>query len=272
MGVGDTFHMAPVGVFFGDGEDADGAAKADARRGGRRPVLRRRGPRPQGLHRVRRVHDRLPARREEHPQRELPPPRREGGRRRPPHDDRRRRHRRLATAATRVATVPTDERRKGRAAALHGPAGRPRRRHLRHPDPAAPHEGPAACCRGISDRLGELTRTNSEALVGAQTDDRRYRKATGAPKVDFTRGVAITSSIHPDENTHIEPVRYGKGSNAMGGLSILQVPYADGSSRVAGLARQRGPPPAARRCARSPTAAGRSGPSSAWSCSPWTTR
>jgi cholesterol oxidase len=28
MGVGDTFHMAPVGVFFGDGEDADGTAKA----------------------------------------------------------------------------------------------------------------------------------------------------------------------------------------------------------------------------------------------------
>lgn len=28
MGVGDTFHMAPVGVFFGDGQDADGAAKA----------------------------------------------------------------------------------------------------------------------------------------------------------------------------------------------------------------------------------------------------
>lgn len=28
MGVGDTFHMAPVGVFFGDGEDAEGTTKA----------------------------------------------------------------------------------------------------------------------------------------------------------------------------------------------------------------------------------------------------
>lgn len=28
MGVGDTFHMAPVGVFFGDGQDADGTSKA----------------------------------------------------------------------------------------------------------------------------------------------------------------------------------------------------------------------------------------------------
>jgi cholesterol oxidase len=64
-----------------------------------------------------------------------------------------------------------------------------------------------------------MTRTNSEALVGAMTTDRRY----GA-KTDFTKGVAITSSIHPDANTHIEPVRYGKGSNAMGMLSVQQVP------------------------------------------------
>lgn len=28
MGVGDTFHLAPVGVFFGDGKDADGTARA----------------------------------------------------------------------------------------------------------------------------------------------------------------------------------------------------------------------------------------------------
>lgn len=122
----------------------------------------------------------------------------------------------------------------------------------------------------ISDRLGELTRTNSEALVGAQTDNRRYRRATGAQKVDFTRGVAITSSIHPDENTHIEPVRYGKGSNSMGGLSILQVPYAEGSSRaMAWLANAAKHPLLVLRS--SPTAAGRRRPSSAWSCSHWTT-
>ncbi|NEE20521.1 cholesterol oxidase, partial [Streptomyces sp. SID7499] len=83
-----------------------------------------------------------------------------------------------------------------------------------------------------SARLGELTRTNSEALVGSQTSDRRYRKKHGTPKADFSQGVAITSSIHPDDNTHIEPVRYGKGSNAMGAMSILQVPY--GAHRVRG--------------------------------------
>jgi cholesterol oxidase len=78
----------------------------------------------------------------------------------------------------------------------------------------------------ISPRLGELTRTNSEALVGARTDDRRYRARHGS-RPDFTRGVAITSSVHPDAHTHVEPVRYGRGSNAMGALSIHQVPYAD---------------------------------------------
>ncbi len=48
MGVGDSFHLAPVGVFFGDGEDSDGSARAEARRGGARPVLRRRRARPGG--------------------------------------------------------------------------------------------------------------------------------------------------------------------------------------------------------------------------------
>ncbi len=68
----------------------------------------------------------------------------------------------------------------------------------------------------ISARLGTLTRTNSESILGAKSRDRSS---------DFTRGVAITSSIHPDEFTHIEPVRYGKGSNAM---SLLQTALTDG--------------------------------------------
>ena len=33
---------------------------------------------------------------------------------------------------------------------------------------------------------------------------------------DLTKGVAITSSFHADETTHVENCRYGKGSNAMG--------------------------------------------------------
>ncbi|MHC1558356.1 GMC oxidoreductase [Actinomycetospora sp. C-140] len=77
----------------------------------------------------------------------------------------------------------------------------------------------------ISRRLGELTRTNSEALVGAMA---RRAPERGGPR-DFTRGVAITSSWHPDEDTHIEPCRYGYGSNAMGLLTTLMT---DGDGRV----------------------------------------
>jgi hypothetical protein len=33
---------------------------------------------------------------------------------------------------------------------------------------------------------------------------------------DYTKGSAITSSFFPDDHTHVEPVRYGKGSNLMG--------------------------------------------------------
>ncbi len=67
----------------------------------------------------------------------------------------------------------------------------------------------------LSDRLGVLTRTNSEALLGAM-----------APKVEgagYSEGVAITSSFHPDDHTHIEPCRYGPGSNSMGLLTTLLV-------------------------------------------------
>jgi len=74
---------------------------------------------------------------------------------------------------------------------------------------------------GISASLGSLTRTNSEALLGAQ--------AASVPAEPYSRGVAITSSFHPDSTTHIEPVRYGPGSNAMGLLATLLV---DGGGRV----------------------------------------
>jgi cholesterol oxidase len=71
----------------------------------------------------------------------------------------------------------------------------------------------------LSDRLGVLTRTNSESIVGAG-------KLQVDPNLDLTHGVAITSSIHPTPDTHVEPCRYGKGSNAMG---LLQTLMTDGT-------------------------------------------
>ncbi|MFD9456383.1 GMC oxidoreductase [Streptomyces sp. NPDC059985] len=235
MGVGDSFHMAPVGVFFGDGEDAGGAGgAAEGRRvrpgqetadpyfGGAGPSRRactecgecmtgcRHGAKntlnENYLHLAERagavIHPMTTVTAlSEHP---------DGGHR--------------------VRTVPTDHRRKGRAKVLRsryvvvaaGTYGTQTLLHTMKDRGELPR---------LSDRLGELTRTNSEGLVGAQTDDRRYRRRHGGVgRVDFTRGVAITSSVHPDADTHIEPVRYGKGSNAMGFMTILQVPY--GAHRV----------------------------------------
>ena len=67
---------------------------------------------------------------------------------------------------------------------------------------------------GLSDRVGVLTRTNSESILSAV-------RMTVDKELDLTRGVAITSSFHPSGDTHVEPVRYGKGSNAMGMLQTL---------------------------------------------------
>jgi cholesterol oxidase len=67
----------------------------------------------------------------------------------------------------------------------------------------------------LSDRLGELVRTNSESIPGAST-----RRASID---DYSSGLAISSSIYPNEHTHIEGVRYPKGSNAMGLLATVLV-------------------------------------------------
>jgi cholesterol oxidase len=74
----------------------------------------------------------------------------------------------------------------------------------------------------LSDRLGDVVRTNSEAIVGASSK---------LPKPELTQGVAITSSIHPDEITHIEPCRYPPGSNAMGLLTTVLVDGGGNRSR-----------------------------------------
>jgi cholesterol oxidase len=68
----------------------------------------------------------------------------------------------------------------------------------------------------LSQRLGYLSRTNSESIGGVIAPD---------ASVDYSQGIAITSSFHPDPNTHIEPVRYGPGSNLM---SLLQSVLTDG--------------------------------------------
>jgi cholesterol oxidase len=65
----------------------------------------------------------------------------------------------------------------------------------------------------ISSRLGELVRTNSEAIL-AVTVPEDYPE-------NLIKRVAITSSIYPDPHTHIETVTYGNDGDSMSRLNTL---------------------------------------------------
>lgn len=57
----------------------------------------------------------------------------------------------------------------------------------------------------VSDRLGELVRTNSESVLAVTLPD---------DSTDPTHSIAITSSIYPNDRTHIELVTYGRDADA----------------------------------------------------------
>lgn len=71
----------------------------------------------------------------------------------------------------------------------------------------------------LSPMLGRRVRTNSEAITAVTAKD--Y-------EVDYCRGVAITSSYYPDAVTHVEPVRYPRGSDVM---SLLLTVFVSGGGR-----------------------------------------
>jgi cholesterol oxidase len=78
---------------------------------------------------------------------------------------------------------------------------------------------------GLSDQLGRMVRTNSEALIGVIAPD--YEG-------DLSEGIAITSILHTDDHSHVEPVRYGQGSDF---FRIMVLPHVHGSSAPTRLAR-----------------------------------
>jgi cholesterol oxidase len=57
-----------------------------------------------------------------------------------------------------------------------------------------------------------MVRTNNEALILNTSLDKTK---------DFSEGIAIGSILELDQNSHLEPVRYGKGS---GFWRLLMVP------------------------------------------------
>lgn len=75
---------------------------------------------------------------------------------------------------------------------------------------------------GLSDQLGNVVRTNSEALLGITSRSRR----------DLWEGVAITSKMEMDDVTHMEPCRFPPGSDA---LLVLGTILTDGGP---GMPRQ----------------------------------
>ena len=72
----------------------------------------------------------------------------------------------------------------------------------------------------ISDRLGDLVRTNSESILAVSLPDDASK-----PWAD----VAISASIHPDDDTHIELCTYGRHGDA---ISLLQAPLTGDGSRL----------------------------------------
>jgi len=76
----------------------------------------------------------------------------------------------------------------------------------------------------ISGQLGQHVRTNSESLIGARTPG--YSQ-------DLSQGIAIGSGVYIDEHTHIEAVRYPRGSDSMGFLTTILTDGRPGPRRIA---------------------------------------
>ncbi len=83
----------------------------------------------------------------------------------------------------------------------------------------------------LSRRLGDAVRTNSEALFGVVAPDLPADQ-------DLSAGVAITSILHTDDHSHIEPVRYGHGSDFFRWMVLPHAPGKNVLTRVAGALKQ----------------------------------
>jgi cholesterol oxidase len=77
----------------------------------------------------------------------------------------------------------------------------------------------------LSDRVGDFVRSNSEALFAIVSPDKNQ---------DFSQGVAITSILHADDHSHIEPVRYGAGSGFFRTLLSVHSPGSTAIARIWG--------------------------------------
>ncbi len=86
----------------------------------------------------------------------------------------------------------------------------------------------AGTLTGLSPRLGDFVRTNSESILAAD-----------APGADpsWTEGVAITSGVRADDRTHLEMVRFNAGSDALLWLTLPLVDEGGTLARAGGVLR-----------------------------------
>ncbi len=73
--------------------------------------------------------------------------------------------------------------------------------------------------------MGDDIRTNNETLISVSTLDNNK---------DISKGVAIGSLLHTDENSHLEIVRYSEGSNFW---KLFHMPYATGKNPLTRMAK-----------------------------------
>jgi len=76
----------------------------------------------------------------------------------------------------------------------------------------------------LSDKLGADIRTNNETLISVSSLDETK---------NLSKGVAIGSLLHTDDNSHLEIVRYSEGS---GFWKLLHLPLSTGKNALARMA------------------------------------
>lgn len=70
----------------------------------------------------------------------------------------------------------------------------------------------------LSDKLGDDIRTNNETLISVSSLEKDK---------NFSKGIAIGSILHTDENSHLEICRYAEGSNAW---KLVHYPHVVGDN------------------------------------------
>ncbi|MCL4154876.1 UNVERIFIED_CONTAM: hypothetical protein GTU68_001984, partial [Idotea baltica] len=79
----------------------------------------------------------------------------------------------------------------------------------------------------LSDKVGGNIRTNNESLIVLTSTEKKHK--------DYSKGLAIGSVLHTDENSHLEPVRYGEGSGFFRTLTVPTIHNKFALFRVLGI-------------------------------------